>query len=385
MVVVLLWAIALGLGAYLIWHSQTNASSVESPTTSSAVAAASTTTSQPVTTTTQAPTTTTTVPDVLTVAAGGDVQGDRQVGNFLDKNGGEAIFTEVKPYMEPADLAFVNLEGPISDTGTRNGSKEYTFRSRPALLDGLVSTGINMVSLANNHSLDYRWAALKDCIARLDAADIAHAGAGGDFNEASAPTMIDAPAGTVALIAASEITVSFASSSTRAGTYYTSSPNKGLLKNVTETAKKVDFLIVSLHWGTEYSPNANSHQISLAHALVDAGADLVLGHHPHVIQALEIYNDRLIAYSLGDFVWDWHSAYAGEAFVLQVEVPRDGPPSGRVIPVFLNRSTGAPAIVTEDTADRILGRLKSLSAKRGLELTRDGPILTFGDPGPEWF
>jgi hypothetical protein len=382
-VVVFLWVAATTLAVYYVSNTRGGASAAGTASTTSVVASLSsstTATTIPPTTTTEAPTTTTTEPPPLIVAAGGDVMGDRKVGKFVDENGGAAVFAEVKPYMENADVAFVNLEGAISDIGTRNEFKEYTFRARPALVDGLVSAGINVVSLANNHSLDYRWKALSDCMARLDAAGVSHAGAGANFAAASAPAMLTTPAGSVAIIAAQEISGGTAAKSDTVGMYYTSSPNKGLLEKVAAVASQVDFLIVSLHWGSEYQANAGNHQIELGHQLVDAGADLILGHHPHVIQALEIYKDRLIAYSLGDFVFDHYSVATGQAFVLQVTMPKVGPPSGRIIPVYLSDSHGIPAVVTGNSADAILNRLTRLSADRGLQLSRDGDTAIFGTP-----
>ncbi len=382
-VVTLFWVLALAGAAFLIWASLTGG--FRAPTTTTSMP---TTTEAPTTTlmptTTEAPTTTTTIPAQLTVAAGGDVMGDRKVGTFVDKNGGPAAFEGVKPYLEAADVAFVNLEGSISDTGSRLVSKEYTFRARPALLDGLTSAGVDVVSLANNHSLDYRWKALADCISRLDTAAIKHAGAGESLDKASAPAIIDTPAGKVAVIAASEIGSGFAATSERPGNYYVSSSSaatKALADRVKAAAKEADFVIVSLHWGVEYKVGANSRQISRAHALIDAGADLILGHHPHVVQGLEIYKDRLIVYSMGDFVFDHYSRITGEAFVLQVSIPRDGSaPWGTIVPVYLSDSFGIPAVVTGKSAARILDRLTSLSAQRGLKLYRDGDVAHFGAP-----
>ena len=132
-------------------------------------------------------------------------------------------------------------------------------------------------------------------------------------------------------------------------------------------------------WSTRRGPTRN--KIRRAHALIDAGADLILGHHPHVVQGLEVYKDRLIVYSMGDFVFDHYSRITGEAFVLQVSLPRDGTaPWGTIVPVYLSDSFGIPAVVTGNSAARILDRLTSLSAKRGLTLTRDGDIATFGAP-----
>ncbi len=383
-VVTLLWVVALVAAGLMIVFWQTGAFTPPTttlPPTTTSLPPTSTTAAP---TTTEIPTTTTTLPPALTVSAGGDVMGDRKVGTFLDKNGGAAAFEAVKPYFDGSHIGFVNLEGPISDTGVRNTAKEYTFRSRVALLDGLTSAGINVVSLANNHSLDYRWQALSDCISRLAAAGVKHAGAGGSFDEASSPAILDTPAGKVAVLAVSQITASFAATSSRAGTYYVSSNSasyKGLLAKVTETSQQADFVIVSLHWGVEYKTGANSQQIGLAHALIDAGADLVLGHHPHVVQGLEVYKDRLIVYSMGDFVFDHYSRITGEAFVLQVSLPRDGSaPYGTLIPVYLTDSHGIPEVVTGKDAKRILDRMTTLSAKLGLELTRDGDTVTFGTP-----
>jgi hypothetical protein len=114
----------------------------------------------------------------LTVAAGGDVMGDRGVGSYIDKYGGPAVFAKVKGFLSTADIAFVNLEGAISNIGSRLTWKSYTFRARPALTQGLVSAGIDVVSLANNHILDYGSSAMLDCINRLDTAGVKHAGAG---------------------------------------------------------------------------------------------------------------------------------------------------------------------------------------------------------------
>jgi len=396
MAVVALWLIVAALAGLYIWHSRDDGSSAgaatvasSSPTTTlvpgTSLAPATTaarmtsTTAAPTTTTTAAPTTTTTTePPPLTVAAGGDVLGDREVGNYMDKYGGESVFEKVKPFMVDADLAFINLEGSISDKGARATWKEFTFRARPALTSGLVWGGIDVVSLANNHTLDYGSKAMLDCITRLDEAGVAHPGAGADSAAAAAPAVLETPAGTVGVIAASEITQAFAAGAGAPGTNFTSAPNERLVAQVAAAAKEVDFLVVSFHWGTEYEAVASGHQQSLAHKVIDAGADLVLGHHPHVIQGLEIYKDRLIAYSLGDYIFDHYSRATGESFVLQITIPQEGGPSGKIIPVYLHDVWGVPAPVSGGEADAILDRLARLSSALGLELTRSGDYALFG-------
>lgn len=280
---------------------------------------------------------------------------------------------KVRPLMETAHIAFLNLESPISDIGARNPTKEYTFRSRPALTEGLVAAGIDVVSLANNHTLDYGSVALHDTVARLDSAGVAHAGAGADASAARAPALLITPAGIVAVLAFTEIIPGgFEATAEHPGVNPAMPDRKKLFAAIATADKKADFVIVSFHWGTEYTGQASEDQRRLAHEAVDAGADLILGHHPHVIQGLELYRNRLIAYSLGDFVFDHYSRETGEAFVLRVTMPLEGAPSVEVVPVYLSESSGVPAPVTGEEADAILTRLARLSSGLGLESTRAG-------------
>jgi poly-gamma-glutamate synthesis protein (capsule biosynthesis protein) len=332
------------------------------------------------TSTTTSSTTTSTLPQPLTVAAGGDVMGDRGPGNYMNAHGGASVFAKVEPYFEKAQLAFVNLEGPISNVGTRQAGKEYTFRARTALADGLVSAGIDVVSMANNHTLDYGQAALKDCLIRLNKAGVAHAGAGLNSTSAAAPAVLITPAGTVSVLAyTSIIPGGFAATSSHGGVNPVAGDHARILKAIKTAATKTDFVVVSVHWGTEYKSQANSEQRSLAHQMIDAGADLIIGHHPHVIQGLEIYHDRLIAYSLGDFVFDHWSRATGEAFILQVSLRDEGLPAVDIVPVYVGDSTGVPAVVTGDEADAILGRLIKLSGNLGLKLVQNDDRATLAD------
>ena len=123
----------------------------------------------------------------------------------------------------------------------------------------------------------------------------------------------------------------------------------------------------------------NTTERNLAHKVIDAGADLILGQHPHVVQGLEIYKNKLIAYSLGNFVFDHHRTDWGESFILQLILSKDGPPRGEIIPVYLS-SSGVPSPVTGSAAGVTLNRLTSLSAALGLPITRWGDQAFFGYP-----
>lgn len=314
----------------------------------------------------------------LTLAAGGDVIGDRKVGEFIDARGGEAALAGVAPLLSRADVAFVNLESPASDQGSPNPEKDVVFRGRPQLVDGLRAAGVDFVSLANNHTLDWGPAALSDTLERLSSAGIGAAGAGENLAAARKPAVVEVNGDHAALLAYSLILpAGFPAGEERAGVNPGRPDQDRLLGDIRSAAETYEWVIVSVHWGVEYEPAANADQRALAHRMVEAGADVVLGHHPHVIQGLEIYRDSLIAYSLGDFVFDHYSRETGEAFVLEATLREGQPPTLKITPVYLTDDHGIPAVVTDEAADRILTRLATLSSPFGLELERQGDLLVY--------
>ena len=270
-----------------------------------------------------------------------------QSGKYIDAHGGAAALAKVKPYLQTADLAFVNLEGPISDKGTKLAWKEYTFRSRTALASGLASAGVDVVSMANNHAVDCGSAALLDTIARLDKLGIAHAGAGKDISAARDARHPRHARGQGRRARLHRQVRQRLRGRDRP-------PRRGHHRRRQEGPRG--------HSGRQEEGRLRHRELPLGHRVharkppptsarwptsaIDAGADLILGHHPHVIQGLEVYHDKLIAYSLGDFVFDHHSRATGEAFVLRVTLRPTGPPVARIIPVYLSDANGIPAPVT---------------------------------------
>jgi poly-gamma-glutamate capsule biosynthesis protein CapA/YwtB (metallophosphatase superfamily) len=312
------------------------------------------------------------------VAASGDVIGDREVGSFIDAQGGRAVFAEVAPFLRQADLAFVNLESPLSTRGEQDQDKEVTFRGRRALIAGLSAAGIDAVSVANNHALDYGPTALKDTLAGLDRAGIAHAGAGADLTAARAPGVVKTPGGSVAVLAYTLIEpAGFLAGKDSAGVNPGRENEPRLLRDITRAKTTADWVVVSFHWGTEYQGRADEDQRRLAHRAIDAGADLVLGHHPHVLQGFELYRNRLIAYSLGDLVFDHYSRATGETVILRATLSPTGPPSFTLVPVYLSDSHGIPAPVTGSEARSILERMRLYSGELGLQIKVDGDRATY--------
>lgn len=313
----------------------------------------------------------------ITVAGVGDMLFDRQVKALIRKEGGEAPLARVAARLSRADVTVGNLETTLAEGGTRNPVKEpkYAFRGHPDGIMGLRLAGFDAVSLANNHMLDYGWKPLGDTIASLDAAGIGHAGSGEDSDAAWTPATIETSSGaTVAYLAFSHVVpVGFLATDDRPGVA-SGKRDVGLVKKAVRKAKRShDYVIVSFHWGIEYEDDANADQVKKARQAIDAGADMVLAHHPHVIQGIEFYKGRLIAYSLGDFVFDHYSRKTGEAFILEADLGPDGTQSAVAVPVYLD-SYGRPEFVEGAHAKEILIRLRKISARHGTAVVIDGSL-----------
>lgn len=318
--------------------------------------------------------TTSSASDTITIAAAGDMIFDRNVSALIRQAGGAAPLAEVAQRLAAADLAIANLESPLSDRGTRAKGKDVTFRGLPSAIEGLKLAGFDALSMANNHVLDYGPDALADTVDALDAAGIAHSGAGANQDAAWAPASVNARGAKVAYLAYSHIVpAGFIAQPNRAGLASGRWDAARVMNAVREAKKTNDYVIVSFHWGVEYQDNANAEQRKWAHDVIDAGADMVLAHHPHVIQGVEFYQGKLIAYSLGDFVFDHYSRKTGEAFILEAELGPDGTPSATAVPVYLDKY-GRPEYVTGAEARTILDRLATISRPYGTTVQIDGDV-----------
>ncbi len=274
------------------------------------------------------------LPDRLwTMVAGGDIMLDRGVAKTVkvDKkgvdfpfDGGTAEITSryccssfgwelprvkrtgnagaMRDYLLAADLAIANFENP-APVKFRYHTSGTVFSADPALIEGLANAGIDYVSLANNHIRDAGATGIIETIRHLDEWKIAHGGAGKDLAAARAPTMLEANGTTVAILGRDAIAGGYAASATRVG----SAPLRtaAIVADIKAArAAGADVVIVFPHWGTEYDATPFANQQKLARAIIDAGADMVIGNHAHWAAALEIYDDRPIWYALGNFVFD---------------------------------------------------------------------------------
>jgi poly-gamma-glutamate synthesis protein (capsule biosynthesis protein) len=249
----------------------------------------------------------------------GDVMLSRGVGTRMQAEADYTFpFQEIAETLAAADLTFANLECPVSNTG-RNRQHLYSFRADPKAIGGLTHAGFDVVSVANNHMYDWGPEALLDTLRRLREAGIKPVGAGANDLEAHYPVLVDLGGLRLAFLAYVDVEPKVATAAPgRPGVAWLE-PER-VLADIRFARPLADLVIVSPHWGIEYATQPNKQQVELARRMIDAGADLVVGTHPHVVQPLEEYHGRWIAYSLGNFVFDQKSPATRRGLMLEVKL-----------------------------------------------------------------
>jgi poly-gamma-glutamate synthesis protein (capsule biosynthesis protein) len=234
----------------------------------------------------------------------GDMMFDRGVKTSVNNNfGGDysKLFDNIVE-IKNADILFGNLEGPVSDVGNKVGSI-YSFRMNPNVLDAIKNVGFDIVSFANNHVGDWNVKAFSDTLNRLDNIGILKIGAGINKEDAEKPVIINKNGVKFGFIGFSDVGPAWMEAKIDSpGILLASDPRLPLI--IQNAKRECDVLIVSIHWGDEYKTVHNTRQESLAKIAIDSGADMVIGHHPHVIEDVEIYKEKPIVYSLGNFIFD---------------------------------------------------------------------------------
>jgi len=242
----------------------------------------------------------------ITMIFVGDIILDRGVEYMIQQhNDWKWPFLKVADELRKADILFGNLESVISDKGTKVGSI-YSLRAEPETIEGLTFAGFDVLSLANNHAFDYTVEALKDTFVRLKIAGIDFIGADLNENGAFSPIIKQIKETKIAFLAYTNLgPYGWRAGSNNPGiAWIDTSDFEEIEENIINTKQDSDILIVSLHAGTEYETQPNQFQQDFSKMAIEAGADLVIGHHPHVVQPHEKYKNGWIFYSLGNFVFD---------------------------------------------------------------------------------
>ena len=282
----------------------------------------------------EAPTTAQKLTAQVVLAAVGDIMLGSWIVDKVAAEGVDIPFDSTRHRIESADLAVGNLEAPLAERGELYVEKQYTFKVPTFMVKGIVNAGFDVLTLANNHIMDYGCSALTQTIATLDEAGLRHCGAGLNLAEACAPTIIEANGLRLAFIGlTTTYPDQFWATPTRCGTCR---PTDAVLEQIlAQCNAEADLTIINIHWGTEKNKTPNPDQIERAHRLIDLGADLVLGHHPHVLQGVEVYKGRLIAYSLGNYIFGSYSENAHTSMIMVITLDIDGLVKARMVPIHV--------------------------------------------------
>lgn len=313
---------------------------------------------------TAAPATTGAIPDTsgLSIFAGGDIQFDGAPGAAAATQGYDYPLALIASLTAAADLRIANLECALATSGAPVADKKYTFRADPALVAALQGR-LDVLSLANNHVLDYGPAAFTETRERLASAGLLTVGAGDDRAAAVRPLSLEVNGLRVAIVAGGDLFPvpvalrdSWAAGDDRPG--IATADWETLVPAVTAAARDADIVIAVLHWGYEYIATPAAGQVALARRLIDAGADLIIGSHPHVVQPLEVYKGRLITYSLGNFIMEPGRPAANDALAVNVSLNNDGS-LRRALVTPLRYDAGRPRPATVAEAGELAGRLRA--------------------------
>jgi poly-gamma-glutamate synthesis protein (capsule biosynthesis protein) len=240
----------------------------------------------------------------------GDVMLGRLVNDALTGLPPAYPWGDTLPVLLAADGVLLNLECIISDRGSPWPGKVFTFRSDARNVEVLKAARVSAVSLANNHTLDYGPDALEDCLAALRHAGIGAAGAGRTIEDAAAAARFAAGDTTVAVVAWTDNEPGWAAGPSTPGVFYVPLDQRDarferLLTAIARAAPACDLLIVSAHWGPNWGSHPPPDHVEAAHRFIEAGADVVFGHSPHVTRGIELYRGRPIFYGCGDFIDDY--------------------------------------------------------------------------------
>ncbi|MDR6878965.1 CapA family protein [Bacillus sp. 3255] len=290
----------------------------------------------------------------------GDVLMASKVEDILKVKGYDYPYMNVKDYLSKPDVTIANLETPVTTRGTVQ-TKDYVYRSSPLALPALKASGVDLVNLANNHVMDYGPEGLLDTMDALDETGIQRMGAGQDSEEAYKPVIVEKNGLRIAFFGFSRVVPE---ASWKAGPGHVGVAETYSYKLPVEAIQKAkaqaDLVVVVAHWGVERADRPDKNQTDLAHRYIDAGADLVVGGHPHVLQGIEQYKGKWIAYSLGNFIFTTnHNPKTWETVIMEASCSKDQSCDIHLVPVLTKFALPTP--MNEEDGTKLFQRLSQIS------------------------
>ncbi|BCS55567.1 CapA family protein [Geobacter sp. SVR] len=297
----------------------------------------------------------------LVVNAVGDIMLAGRWTPVLKQKGFDYPFGDTLAELATGDINLANLEAPIACGGREFTSKKYRFRADPDLAPALRKAGFHLVTLSNNHSMDFGAEALLETMQHLGKAGMDWIGAGKNLSEARTAVIYTVHGKRIAFLGYSLTQpAEFFAGPQRPGT--APGLERFYAADIARVRNQADFVIVTFHWGTEGSPRARPHQRAAAHRAIDAGADAVIGHHPHVLQGIERYRKGIIFYSLGNFAFASASRTARFGALVRLHL-NDAGRQAEIVPldVLFSRVRFRPRVLSGDRAESVVKTLNDLS------------------------
>jgi len=280
--------------------------------------------------------------DEVSVIIGGDALFDRGVRHQIKLHGAEFLFDGIDSLFQTSDFALINLECPVTDTASPI-RKKFIFRADPNILPFAKQAGITHCILANNHTHDQGRRGLLSTIRHVSEQGLVPIGAGINQQEACAPGLLQKKDTRIAIFSSVQLILE--------NWMYLEdepAPCQATSEQLVEAIQlwkqqhPSDLILVSLHWGREFYHRPNIDQVMSAHQLVDAGADAVIGHHPHVVQAIEVYKGKPILYSIGNLIFDQQGHRRDECLAVRLLLSDNKLRSVQLFPLYIYHSQPSP-------------------------------------------
>jgi poly-gamma-glutamate synthesis protein (capsule biosynthesis protein) len=309
----------------------------------------------------------------IVVTAVGDIMLAGKWAPLLRQKGYDHPFDGVRKVLAASDINIANLESPIAEGGREFTGKQFRFRAEPQAARAIRTAGFNLVTLANNHSMDFGAEALTETFRHLGDNGIAWIGAGENLSDARQMALYTIKGKKIAFLGYSLTQpVEFFAGRSRPGT----APGYENLvtADITNARTQADYVIVSFHWGKEATSVVQPYQRTAAHKAIEAGADVIIGHHPHVLQGIERYRSGIIFYSLGNFTFASKSTVADVSAMIRLKLS-EGHREAEILPLdILYRRVGfQPQLLTGTRGAAVIQKLNSLSHPFNTEIsTREG-------------
>ncbi|MFC1841839.1 CapA family protein [Candidatus Dependentiae bacterium] len=311
----------------------------------------------------------------ITIGFGGDTMLGRLVNEKIDQAGYAYVWGNVLPLLKKNDLNIINLETTLTRS-KKKVPKVFNFKTTPDKVQALKVANIGVVNLANNHMLDFSKEGLIETLQTLKNAGIHYVGAGKTIQEAKKPAIIEKNGIKIGVIGYTDYPKDWKATETKPGTNVIDIGDiEQIKKDIKDVRKKVDLLVLSIHWGPNKRERPTKAFQDFAHQMLDAGIDIIHGHSAHIFQGVERYGDKLILYDTGDFVDDYMIGPVIRndwSFLFQVTIDKSGIKNVKLIPLLINNMQVNLAPDTEK--EKIIAHMKKLSAKFGTKIGNNATV-----------